>query len=227
MTDIAVVDYGMGNLRSVAKAIEHVAPHSSVSVTSDPQAIREAERVVFPGQGAMRDCMREMDSRGLRGAILAAAREKPFLGICIGLQMLFEHSEEGDTPGLGLLPGKVCRFPHDGMRDAQGMKLKVPHMGWNEVWQTVAHPLWDGIDDGSRFYFVHSYYARPAHAHLTAGYSRYPFEFTCAAASENIFAVQFHPEKSQAAGLRLLSNFVTWQPRGNATDTAHRQGMAA
>jgi glutamine amidotransferase len=229
MASIAVVDYGMGNLRSVAKAIEHVAPQCSVMVTGDPAIVQRAERVVFPGQGAMRDCMREMDARGLRSAVLAAAREKPFLGICIGLQMLFEHSEEGDTPGLALLPGKVRRFSPKAMTDGQGNKLKVPHMGWNEVHQSMAHPLWEGIPDATRFYFVHSYYAEPAHAQLIAGYSLYPFAFACAVASENVFAVQFHPEKSQAAGLRLLSNFVTWQPqRGNATGgTQGRRGIAA
>jgi glutamine amidotransferase len=212
MNYIAVVDYGMGNLRSVAKAIEHVAPGVSVVVTSDPDAIRGAERVVFPGQGAMRDCMREMDARGLRDAVLAAAREKPFLGICIGLQMLFEHSEEGDTPGLGLLPGKVRRFRPEEMVDASGTKLKVPHMGWNEVHQTGAHPLWSDIPDASRFYFVHSYFVQPAQRTLEAGYTVYALRFTCAVASGNIFAVQFHPEKSQAAGLRLLANFAAWQP---------------
>lgn len=212
MSEIAVIDYGMGNLRSVAKAIEHVAPHACVQVTSDPRVVQQADRVVFPGQGAMRDCMREMDARGLRDAVVAAAREKPFLGICIGLQMLFEHSEEGDTPGLGLLPGKVRRFPATEMHDATGQKLKVPHMGWSEVHQSGAHPLWDGIPDGSRFYFVHSYFAEPAVQSLIAAYSLYPFAFTCAAARENIFAVQFHPEKSQAAGLRLLANFTVWEP---------------
>jgi glutamine amidotransferase len=168
--------------------------------------------VVFPGQGAMRDCMREMDARGLRDAIVAAARDKPFLGICIGLQMLFEHSEEGDTPGLGLLPGRVRRFPAERMHDAAGNRLKVPHMGWSEVHQSGAHPLWEGIPDASRFYFVHSYFAEPALPGLVAGYSNYPAAFTCAAARDNIFAVQFHPEKSQAAGLRLLANFSVWQP---------------
>ena len=227
--DIAVVDYGMGNLRSVAKAIEHVAPQSSIVVTSDPDVIRRAGRVVFPGQGAMRDCMREMDAMGLRSAILAAAREKPFLGICIGLQMLFEHSEEGDTPGLALLPGTVRRFPADEMRDAQGDKLKVPHMGWNEVHQSVAHPLWNGIPDGARFYFVHSYFAEPAHSELIAGYSLYPFMFTCAVARANVFAVQFHPEKSHQAGLRMLANFATWDPNVDSgeEDVSGRQGMAA
>jgi glutamine amidotransferase len=226
MSDIVVVDYGMGNLRSVAKALEHVAPESTVIVTSDPDVVRSANRVVFPGQGAMRDCMREMDALGLRSAIVAAAREKPFLGICIGLQMLFEHSEEGNTPGLALLPGKVRRFPPNEMIDGQASKLKVPHMGWNEVHQSIAHPLWQGIADGSRFYFVHSFFAEPARSDLIAGYSLYPFPFTCAAASRNIFAVQFHPEKSHAAGLRLLANFAVWEPeRENATgDTS---GVAA
>jgi imidazole glycerol-phosphate synthase subunit HisH len=210
--DIAVVDYGMGNLRSVAKAIEHVAPQREVVVTSDPAVIREAGRVIFPGQGAMPDCMREMDARGLRAPLLDAAREKPFLGICIGLQMLFDHSEEGDTPGLGVAPGRVRKFPPEEMVDAQGQKLKVPHMGWNEVHQSIKHPLWDGIPDGTRFYFVHSYFAEPAHADLIAGYTLYPFMFTCAVAVANIFAVQFHPEKSHDAGLRLLANFASWEP---------------
>jgi len=212
MSDIAVVDYGMGNLRSVAKAIEHVAPQRSVTVTSDPAVVRAAGRIVFPGQGAMRDCMREMEARGLREAILEAARDKPFLGICIGLQMLFSHSEEGDTPGLGLFPGKVRRFPPAEMFDAKGCKLKVPHMGWNEVHQRGAHPLWDGIADATRFYFVHSYFAEPASPEYIAGYSLYPFAFTCAAARANVFAVQFHPEKSHEAGLRLLANFAEWEP---------------
>jgi imidazole glycerol-phosphate synthase subunit HisH len=218
MADIAVVDYGMGNLRSVTKAIEHVAPQCEVVLTSDPGVIRAAGRVVFPGQGAMRDCMREMDAKGLRAPVLEAARDKPFLGICIGLQMLFEHSEEGDTPGLGLLPGRVRRFPAEQMVAANGDKLKVPHMGWNEVHQSGAHPMWDGIPDGTRFYFVHSFFAEPATSELIAAYSLYPFPFTCAAASRNLFAVQFHPEKSADAGLRLLANFATWQPALRAAD---------
>lgn len=212
MTDIAVVDYGMGNLRSVAKALEHVAPGKLVSVTSDPGVLRSASRVVFPGQGAMPDCMREMEARGLRGAVLEAARGKPFLGICIGLQMLFEVSEEGDTPGLGLLPGRVRRFPPAKMVDAQGFRLKVPHMGWSQVRQAVAHPLWEGIPQGSRFYFVHSYFPEPSSRGLTAGETVYGVPFTCAVARQNVFAVQFHPERSEAMGLRLLANFLAWQP---------------
>ena len=159
--DIAVIDYGMGNLRSVSKAIEHVAPGRKVVVTSNPEEVAAAGRVVFPGQGAMPDCMRELQSRNLRAAVLEAAASRPFLGICIGLQMLFEHSEEGDTPGLGLLPGVVRRFPQARMVGAKGEKLKVPHMGWNEVEQAIQHPMWAGIPDRSRFYFVHSYYPEP------------------------------------------------------------------
>jgi imidazole glycerol-phosphate synthase subunit HisH len=212
MTDIAVIDYGMGNLRSVSKAIEHVAPGLRVSVTDDPEVVMRAARVVFPGQGAMPDCMREMEARGLRDAVVASARSKPFLGICIGLQMLFDSSEEGNVAGLGLLPGRVRRFPAESMFDAAGEKLKVPHMGWNEVHQAMPHPLWEGITSGTRFYFVHSYFPEPADPQLIAGYTLYPFSFSCAAARGNIFAVQFHPEKSHDAGLRLLSNFVAWQP---------------
>jgi glutamine amidotransferase len=216
---IAVIDYGMGNLRSVSKAIEHVAPGMRVRVTDDPAVVRNADRVVFPGQGAMPDCMRELRGRGLYDAVIEAARDKPFLGICIGLQMLFERSEEGDTPGLGVLPGRVRRFAHE-LVDGKGQKLKVPHMGWNEVEQRMDHPLWEGIAQNARFYFVHSYYAEPGIAGLTAGISRYPGEFACAAARENLFAVQFHPEKSAAAGLRLLANFATWAPVQSALRNA-------
>ena len=205
---IAIVDYGMGNLRSVSKAIEHVS-NEKVVVTADSSEILSASHVVFPGQGAMPDCMRELDGRGLRGAVLKAAEEKPFLGICIGLQMLFDFSEEGDVPGLGILKGKVRRFPHYKMRDAHGEKLKVPHIGWNEVQPSIVHPLWEGIGK-SRFYFVHSYYVEPDDEGIVAGYSYYPFRFTSAVAKGNIFAVQFHPEKSQNAGLALLKNFVSW-----------------
>ena len=212
MPDIAVIDYGMGNLRSVSKAIEHVAPGLEVAVTSDPATVAGAARVVFPGQDAMPDCMREMDARGLREAVLDAAGNKPFLGICIGLQMLFERSEEGAVAGLGVLPGRVRRFPTEAMVDASGARIKVPHMGWNRVRQMAAHPLWRGIPDQSRFYFVHSYYVETAAPGLVAGTSEYPYQFTCAIARDNIFAVQFHPEKSATAGLQLLANFAQWQP---------------
>ncbi len=208
---IAVIDYGMGNLRSVSKAIEHVAPTADVRVTDDPSVVRAAGRVVFPGQGAMPDCMRELRGRGLYEAVIDAARDKPFLGICIGLQMLFDRSEEGDTPGLGVLPGRVRRFAHD-LAGSRGEKLKVPHMGWNQVEQRIAHPLWRGIATNARFYFVHSYFPEPADAGLTAAVSHYPDAFACAAARDNLFAVQFHPEKSAAAGLQLLANFTTWTP---------------
>ena len=224
---IAVIDYGMGNLHSVSKAIEHVrwprlprwprllrwlSWFGSVEVTSDPVRIAAADRVVFPGQGAMPDCMREMDTRGLRPAVLEAARKKPFLGICIGLQMLFERSDEGDVAGLALFPGTVTRFPDAAMVDAGGRRLKVPHMGWNRVSQAGPHPLWAGIESGSRFYFVHSYFPQPGDAALAQGTTEYGVPFTCAVARDNIFAVQFHPEKSQTSGLQLLANFVAWNP---------------
>jgi glutamine amidotransferase len=202
----------MGNLRSVAKAIEHVASASEVVVTSDPAEVLAADRVVFPGQGAMPDCMRELDARGLRPAVLEAARSKPFLGICIGQQMLFEHSEEGNVPGLGVFRGEVRRFPADKMVGADGIRLKVPHMGWNEVWQKQAHALWANIPDGARFYYVHSYYVDPADPGIVAATTDYGIPFTGAVAQANIFAVQFHPEKSAEAGLQLLSNFMSWKP---------------
>ncbi|HKW38577.1 MAG TPA: imidazole glycerol phosphate synthase subunit HisH [Burkholderiales bacterium] len=208
---VAVVDYGMGNLHSVSKAVEHVAPKARVEVTSDPARVSGAERVVFPGQGAMPDCMREMDARGLRAAVVEAARAKPFLGICIGLQMLFERSDEGGVEGLKLLPGAVRRFPDSPMFDPEGGRLKVPHMGWNRVRQ-ARHPLWSGIEDGSRFYFVHSYFPEVGEPGLVQGTTEYGIPFTCAVARDNIFAVQFHPEKSDTAGLRLLANFLHWNP---------------
>ena len=210
MVDIAVVDYGMGNLRSVQQALRAVAPNASIVVTDEPHEVAQAARVVFPGQGAMPDCMRELDARGLRAAVLQAARSKPFLGICIGLQMLFEHSAEGDIPGLGILPGKVVRFTAN-LRDEQGNKLKVPHMGWNQV-HHAEHPLWQGIAQDARFYFVHSYYVQPQDNALVQATSCYPQPFVCAVARDNLFAVQFHPEKSQSAGLALLRNFVSWNP---------------
>ena len=212
MSDVAIIDYGMGNLRSVAKAVEHVAPGKTVVVTSDPAVVAAADRVVFPGQGAMPDCMRELDLRGLRASVLEAAASKPFLGICIGEQMLFGHSEEGDVPGLGILPGNVVRFPDAKMVAADGSRLKVPHMGWNEVHQRIAHPLWEGIPDGERFYFVHSYFVCPDEPSLIAAETDYGLMFTSAVARDNIFAVQFHPEKSAQAGLRMLANFMSWAP---------------
>jgi len=211
--DIAVVDYGMGNLKSVSKAIEHVAPNKTVQVTSDPDVIANAERVVFPGQGAMPECMQELDARGLRDAVIAAAKSKPFLGICIGLQMLFERSEEGNVNGLGLFEGHVQKFSLEGKQDALGAKLKVPHMGWNHVYQTEApHVMWQDIADGERFYFVHSYYVQPENDDCAVGFGEYPDRFTCAVTQGNVFAVQFHPEKSAQAGLQLLRNFVNWKP---------------
>ncbi len=210
--DIAVVDYGMGNLRSVSKAIEHVAPNKTVLVTSDASIISNAERVVFPGQGAMPDCIRELDLRGLRDVVIEATKSKPFLGICIGLQMLFERSEEGDAAGLGLFTGTVKKFAHEDMHDEAGQKLKVPHMGWNQVYQDKAHALWADIEDAERFYFVHSYYVVPLQANIHEAHSAYPKPFACAIAQDNLFGVQFHPEKSAHAGLQLLSNFVNWKP---------------
>ena len=194
----------MGNLRSVSKALEHVAPEAEVRISADPATIRAAERVVVPGQGALPDCMRRLSEGGARQAVLEALGAKPYLGICLGLQMLFERGEEGDTPGLGVLRGSVPRFAAGG--------LKIPHMGWNEVIQERPHALWAGIPDRSRFYFVHSYYPAPSDAQVVAARCVYGAPFTCAIARDNIFAVQFHPEKSQAAGLQLLSNFVRWRP---------------
>jgi glutamine amidotransferase len=207
---ISIVDYGMGNLRSVQKALAHAAPGAEVAITADPDRVRAADRVVFPGQGAMPDCMRALHASGLDAAVAEAARGKPFLGMCIGLQSLFDASDEGDTPGLGLVPGRVVEFRLTPERRAAGMK--IPHMGWNEVRQLVPHPMWRGIEDGSRFYFVHSYYCEPADARLAAAETAYGGAFTSAIARDNIFATQFHPEKSAAAGLTLLSNFATWNP---------------
>jgi len=214
MTDIAVIDYGMGNLRSVAKALAHVAPGRAIVVSADPDVIRGAARVVLPGQSAMPDCMRCLDASGLRDVVVEAVRTRPFLGICLGLQMLFETSEEGPTPGLAVLAGGVVRFESGAMALPSGQRLKVPHMGWSPVRQTRVHPLWAGIPDGSRFYFAHSYLPVPADPALTAGTTEYPVPFTCAIARANIFATQFHPEKSHSAGLQLLANFVAWDGQG-------------
>jgi glutamine amidotransferase len=215
MVDIAIVDYGMGNLRSVHNALIAVAPGASIEVTSNPAVVAKAGRVVFPGQGAMPDCMRELDARKLRNAVLDAARNKPFLGICIGLQMLFERSTEGDVPCLAVLPGQVVRFSHD-LHDAGGNRLKVPHMGWNQVHRSGdeggKHPMWQGIAQDERFYFVHSYYVQPSDKTLVQAESNYPQPFVCAVSRANLFAVQFHPEKSHTAGLQLLKNFVSWNP---------------
>ncbi len=206
---VAVIDYGMGNLRSVTKALEHVTDEP-VLLSSDADAIDGAERVVFPGQGAARDCMKAIDDNGLREVILRAATEKPFLGICMGMQVLVEHSEENDgTDCLGFFPGRV-RYFGDELRDAGGQRLKVPHMGWNQVRQTREHPLWQGIADGSRFYFVHSYYLETESPDIEVGHCEYGRGFTCAIARDNVFALQCHPEKSADAGLRLLRNFVNW-----------------
>jgi glutamine amidotransferase len=213
MTRIAVIDYGMGNLRSVSKALEHVAPQARVRVTQRAADILEADRVVLPGQGAIRDCMQELRRLDLVQVVAQAAADKPFLGICLGPQALLESSEEnGGTQCLGILPGQVKWFG-DQLRDpVSGARIKIPHMGWNQVHQTIAHPLWRGIPQDSRFYFVHSYYLQPAQDTLTAGQTDYAFRFTAAIAYRNIFAVQFHPEKSAREGLRLLTNFVGWNP---------------
>lgn len=212
-TSIAVIDYGMGNLRSVAKALEQVAAGARVWVTQRPEAILSADRVVFPGQGAIRDCMHALRHGGLIEVVRQAALNKPFLGLCLGPQALMEFSEEnGGVQGLGVLPGRVVWFG-DRLRDpATGERAKIPHMGWNQVHQIGTHPLWEGIPQDTRFYFVHSYYLEPAADALQAGTTHYVFDFTSAVARDNIFAVQFHPEKSAHAGLRLLANFVGWNP---------------
>ena len=210
MNTIAVIDYGMGNLRSVVNALEQVAPEHRVMLTSSSRDIDDADRVVFPGQGAARDCMRAIDEHQLRDAIVQAAAEKPFLGICMGLQVLVDYSEENEgTDCLGIFPGRV-RYFGDSHTDADGVKLKVPHMGWNRVRQTRAHPLWHSIEDGSRFYFVHSYYVEMQDSTLVAGQCDYGLDFTCAIAHDNLFALQCHPEKSASAGLQLLANFTAW-----------------
>lgn len=254
MSRIAIVDYGMGNFHSVARALQAAAPDHAIRIANTAADIRSADRVVFPGQGAMPDCMRILSASGLREAVEQAAREKPLLGVCVGEQMLFDSSEEGHTDGLGLFRGTVRHFSgpafaarstrgpfgspdtRDSARDASVVggrdagtqtrtcdgqpdagvvsapRLKIPHMGWNPVAQTRPHALWAGIAQDTPFYFVHSYYAVPADIGLTAGTARYGDAFCCAIAEDNIFAVQFHPEKSAAPGLRLYHNFTRWQP---------------
>jgi glutamine amidotransferase len=212
MNKIVVVDYGMGNLRSVAQALRAVAPEANVLISGEVADIDSADRIVLPGQGAMRDCMRSLRESGVQEALLRAAKTRPMMGVCVGEQMLFDVSEEADTPGLGLLPGKVVKFRLEGRLQEDGSRFKVPQMGWNRVRQSRAHPLWEGIANDSYFYFVHSYYAQPENTADTLGETDYGAPFCCAVARENIVATQFHPEKSAAAGLRLYQNFVRWKP---------------
>jgi glutamine amidotransferase len=210
MSSVAVIDYGMGNLHSIAKALQHAAPEVDVQIVSDAGAILQADRVVFPGVGAMRDCMQALHESGLADVIQQVANTKPLLGICLGMQaLLTDSAENGHTDGLNIFSGHVVRFA-DNLVDADGTRLKIPHMGWNQVHQQQPHPLWDNIPQDSRFYFVHSYYAQPDDASVIAATADYPLPFACALAQHNIFAVQFHPEKSQAVGLQLLSNFLHW-----------------
>ncbi|GFO72295.1 glutamine amidotransferase [Bathymodiolus japonicus methanotrophic gill symbiont] len=209
MSSVAVIDYGMGNLHSIAKALQHASPDVDVRVVSDKQAILAADRVVFPGVGAIRDCMHALEATELVEVITQVAQTRPLLGVCLGMQAMLGHSEEnGGTDCLNLIPGEVVHFAKD-LQGAQGKKLKIPHMGWNKV-QQVAHPLWQNIAQDSRFYFVHSYYAQPDESHRVAATTEYPDAFACALAKDNVFAVQFHPEKSQAVGLQLLQNFLHW-----------------
>jgi glutamine amidotransferase len=225
MKKVAVVDYGMGNLRSVSQALAHVAQGTGfeVIVTASVQDVLDADRVVLPGQGAMRDCMHELDASGMRQAVLHAAANKPLFGVCVGMQMLLEHSDEGQagvgTPALGLFGGEVVKFDLTGQRQPDGSRFKVPQMGWNQVMQgsrgapgKAPHALWEGIPDGAYFYFVHSFYAKPSDARHTAGEADYGGHFTAALARDNIFATQFHPEKSADHGLALYRNFLQWQP---------------
>ncbi|MEQ1683281.1 MAG: imidazole glycerol phosphate synthase subunit HisH [Burkholderiaceae bacterium] len=211
---VAVVDYGMGNLRSVSQAVMHVAQGSGfdVIVTSNPEEVFAAERVVLPGQGAMPDCMRELRESGLQDAVLHAAAQKPLMGVCVGMQMLLSRSDEGPTDGLGLIGGEVIRFELEGRLQPDGSRYKVPQMGWNQVYQARPHPVWAGVPDGAYFYFVHSYYARPSDPRHSAGETEYGSRFTSALARDNIFATQFHPEKSAEHGLALYRNFLHWNP---------------
>lgn len=218
---VAIVDYGMGNLRSVTQAVLAAAAQDGgrvrVVLTQDPQEVRNAQRIILPGQGAMGDCMRALHDSGLHEAVLEAAASRPLLGVCVGMQMLLTHSEEGDTPGLDLIEGEVRRFDLAAKTQPDGSRFKVPQMGWNRVWprsaaQQPRHPMWDGIDDGAWFYFVHSYYARVRDDEHCAAQTDYGGMFTCAVARGNLFATQFHPEKSSDSGIRLYRNFLHWQP---------------
>ena len=202
---IAIIDYGIGNLRSVHNAVSFISPKTKSIITSDPDMVARADKVIFPGQGAMPDCISQLDSRGLKESVIEAAKQKPFLGICLGLQMLLEKSEEGDVNGFGLLPGIVKRFQPN-----QNERIKIPHMGWNKVDVLNPHPMWNKISSASRFYFVHSFYAEVKDKSLVMATSSHGEKFTCAIAKDNIFAVQFHPEKSSELGLQLLNNFITW-----------------
>jgi imidazole glycerol-phosphate synthase subunit HisH len=209
MSSVAVIDYGMGNLHSIAKALQHAEPDCVVCVTANPDEISKADRVVFPGVGAIRDCIQALDQSGLSEVVAEVAKTKPFLGICLGMQALLTDNEENNhTKCLDIIPGHVVRFPEH-LKDNQGNILKIPHMGWNQVHQ-MHHPLWEKIPQDSRFYFVHSYFAKPDAPSVIAGTSEYPAAFACALSQENLFAVQFHPEKSQAVGLQLLKNFLHW-----------------
>jgi len=218
MKTVAVVDYGMGNLRSVTQAVMHVAADAGVEVVWARTAaqVMSAERVVLPGQGGMRDCMHELHESGMFGAVMHAAAHKPLMGVCVGMQMLLDHSEELDTPALGLIAGEVVKFELNGQIQPDGSRYKVPQMGWNQVWQTrhngAAHPVWGDVPDGSYFYFVHSYYAQPSDARHSAGLTDYGQRFASAIARDNIFATQFHPEKSADHGLSLYRNFLHWNP---------------
>ncbi len=215
---VAVVDYGMGNLRSVSQAVQAAAIGTgfTVVITSDPEVVRGAERVVLPGQGAMPDCMRELRESGLQQSVLEAAAHKPLFGVCVGMQMLLDHSAEGNTPGLGLIHGKVIKFDLVGQLQPDGSRYKVPQMGWNQVWRAnhggPAHPVWGNVPDGSYFYFVHSFYAKPSDSHHSVGETEYGQRFCSAIARDNIFATQFHPEKSSEHGLSLYRNFLHWNP---------------
>jgi glutamine amidotransferase len=216
---VAVVDYGMGNLRSVTQAVMHVASDAGVEVVwaRTPHEVMSADRVVLPGQGGMRDCMRELHESGMYGAVMHAAQHKPLMGVCVGMQMLLDHSQELDTPCLGLIPGEVVKFELAGQIQPDGSRYKVPQMGWNQVWHSNLghprpHPVWGDVPDGSYFYFVHSYYARPSDARHSVGETDYGQRFSAAIARDNIFATQFHPEKSADHGLSLYRNFLHWKP---------------